>query len=104
MGFFWHRKWGSVWLGNDHLQRVWYSNRLEVRKVNTFADFASWLDRWMAETTPGDLADRAAFSAQARQHMKFQKGDFFRFPVGRRQYGYGRVLLDDSSDSLPEVL
>lgn len=94
MGFSWQGKWGSVWLGNDDLQQVWYSNRFETVKVKTFSEFTVWLDRWTAETTPEDRAAMAAWSQQTRQHVKFREGDFFRFPVGRRQYGYGRVLLD----------
>ena len=94
MGFSWQGKWGSVWLGNDDLQRVLYSNRFETEKIKSFSEFCVWLDRWMADTTSGDLADIAAFSRQTRQRVKFREGDFFRFPVGRRQYGYGRVLLD----------
>lgn len=94
MGFSWHGKWGSVWLGNDDLQRIWYSNRFEAEKVKSFTDFSAWLGRWMAETTPDDVTNLIAFSRQERQHVKFREGDFFRFQVGRRQYGYGRVLLD----------
>ena len=94
MGFSWHGKWGSVWLGNDDLQCVWYSNRFEDKNVNTFTEFSDWLDRWMSETTPDDITNLVAFSRQERQHVKFREGNFFRFQVGRRQYGYGRVLLD----------
>lgn len=29
-----------------------------------------------------------------RQHCKYREGDFFAFKSGRRQYGFGRILLD----------
>lgn len=94
MGFSWQGKWGSIWLGDADQQRVWYSNRLEVERVRTFSEFTLWLERWTAETAPEDRTAMAVWSQQTRQHVKFREGDFFRFPVGRRQYGYGRVLLD----------
>jgi hypothetical protein len=40
------------------------------------------------------MADAAAFAVRPRVHQKFREGDFFRFRIDRRHWGYGRILLD----------
>ena len=87
-------RYPTLLLANCDTQQVYYSDCMEHRRVRTFGDFCAWLDRWRLETTPADQADIAAFAAAKRQHVKFREGDFFRFKVGRRHYGYGRILLD----------
>ncbi len=57
-------------------------------------DFNAWVDAWCADTTAADLADIAAFAQQPRRHVKYREGDYFRFRIGRREYGYGRLLID----------
>lgn len=94
MCFSWTGKHGSISAADAGTARCFYSNAYEAGKPKTFTDFTAWLDAWEAETTPADLADLAAFVQAKRRHVRFREGDFFRFKVGRRQYGYGRVLLD----------
>ena len=53
-----------------------------------------WAARWCADTTPEDIADIERFARQPRRHVRFREGDVFRFPIDRRLYGYGRVLLN----------
>ena len=92
--FSWYGSTGGIVIGSYDLQRTYYANSLEGGAVRGQAELSDWLDRWVAETTPADLADIAAFNQSKRHHVKFREGDFFRFQVGRRQYGYGRILLD----------
>lgn len=35
-----------------------------------------------------------AFKVATRTHCKFDEGDFFSFKIGRRQWGFGRIILD----------
>ena len=92
--FSWYGSTGGIRIGSYDLRRTYYSNGLEGGAVRDQAELSDWLDRWAAETTPEDLAELAAFNGSRRRHVKFREGDFFRFKVGRRQYGYGRILLD----------
>ncbi len=94
MRFSWSGERGFISLVNLDTERTYYSNVYETERPKTFSDFTAWLDCWSAETTPEDMAALAGFLREKRQHVKFREGDFFRFSVGRRQYGYGRVLLD----------
>lgn len=87
-------RYPTLLLANCDTQQTYYSDYMEPVRVKTFTDFQAWLDRWTEETTPADKAEIAAFAAGKRQLVKFKEGDFFRFKVGRRHYGYGRILLD----------
>lgn len=57
-------------------------------------DFSHWVEKWCEETTDADIADITAFSQRNRKHVRYIEGDIFRFKIGRRLYGYGRILLD----------
>lgn len=94
MSLSWQGKYGALVLGCADTQRTYYSARPAGERIDTFAQFTNWLDRWTAETTDADRAEAAAFSRASRKHVRFREGDFFRFSVGRREYGYGRILLD----------
>ena len=56
--------------------------------------FAAWVEDWCADTSEEDIADVAEFANEGRSHVKYKEGDVFRFKIGRRQYGFGRILLD----------
>lgn len=71
-----------------------YESMVDHRTVTCFADFVDWLNEWCADTTPADLAELGAFAAAPRRHIKYREGDVFRYRVGRRTYGYGRILVD----------
>lgn len=75
-------------------EKNYYENRIENRKITCFADFVVWVNEWCADTTPADLEEIGAFAAAPRKHVKYREGDVFRFRVGRRTYGYGRILVD----------
>ena len=57
-------------------------------------NFAAWVENWCADTSEEDIADVSAFSKEGRSHARYKEGDVFRFKIGRRQYGFGRILLD----------
>ena len=75
-------------------QRCWYDNIYDGVLPKSIDDFASWVERWCADTTPDDLDAVAAFASSTRVHVKYREGDVFRFKLSRRLYGYGRIVLD----------
>ena len=75
-------------------QRNYYSNYYDPQDPGEESDIRQWAEKWCAETTREDLADIVRFAAQPRQHCRFREGDVFLFQIGRRLYGYGRILLD----------
>lgn len=59
-------------------------------------DFIAFVDTWCRETTEADLRDIRHFAEAEKRHAKFLEGDFFRFRINRKLFGYGRILLDYS--------
>lgn len=53
-----------------------------------------WAARWEAETTQTDREELSALLQSKKKKFAYQEGDFFRFPMGRREFGYGRILQD----------
>lgn len=85
----------NLHLWHEESQRVFYSSCYELKPyIETIGQFAQWVEPWCADTTPEDLQAVAALSRSGRIHVKYREGDVFRFPITRRLYGYGRILLD----------
>ncbi len=74
----------------------YYISSYDPPEIDSLEGFASWVAQWCEETTSEDIEDVARFAEQQRKHIKFKEGDVFRFKLNRRQYGYGRILLDYS--------
>lgn len=75
--------------------RIYYNAKLDTKMPSDLKEFADWASRWEAETTPTDMEELTMLLClQKRQKLPYREGDFFRYPLGRRQFGYGRILLD----------
>ncbi|MDR2912937.1 MAG: immunity 26/phosphotriesterase HocA family protein [Alistipes sp.] len=73
-------------------QTTFYSE--ELGESTTIDDLQAWLDGWMADSSEEDLREIDAFREAKRQHCKFAEGDFFAIRIGRRRWGFGRILID----------
>ena len=80
-----------VCIGNYTTQKTYYSERLEESKASALN---SWIEKWIKETSKEDLADLENFKNEKREHQKYKEGDIFAFKIGRRQYGFGKILID----------
>lgn len=89
-----YKERGNVCLANYTTQQTYFSSRFAGLPAMDMHEFQSFLGQWIADTTPEDLAEIQAFTNAKRQHCKYREGDFFRFKYDRRNYGYGRILLD----------
>ena len=92
MSLYYHNN--NIHLHNDITNCFYYSNCYSDNDINTLNDFARWVEKWCNETTPADQADILRFLQQKRKRIRYKEGDVFRFKIGRRLYGYGRILLD----------
>ena len=81
-------------LCDDNYYLTYYSNNYDDSHITDIGGFARWVEQWCSETTPQDIEDVNRFAQQKRSHVRFKEGDVFRFKIGRRLYGYGRILLD----------
>ena len=56
----------------------------------------AWIQQWMADTSEQDMEEIERFKTARRMHQHYRVGDFFAFKVSRREWGYGRILMDVS--------
>ena len=87
---------GCINLSNYTSEKSYYYSSIEGIQIKTLQEFSEWVRKWCEESTAEDIADVTAFSLEPRKHQKYHEGDFFRFRIGRRLFGYGRILLDYS--------
>ncbi len=85
---------GYVRIANYTTQQTYYSSKFAGIPYMNEEEFQSFLDKWITDTSPEDLAEIQAFAHAKRRHCKYREGDFFRFKYDRRSYGYGRILFD----------
>ena len=83
-----------ITLYNSDTEIDYYYNCYENLKPNNIDDFSNWVKEWCEETSISDINEINDFIKEKRRHVKYQEGDVFRFKITRRQYGYGRILLD----------
>lgn len=65
----------------------------ELRRGETIEDF---INEWIEGSNDDDLREIEAFKSAKRKHVKYREGDIFAFKIGRREWGYGKILLDIS--------
>lgn len=92
------RFWGNqrqMFLEHIPSQRTYYDAALDRDGVPwDLSGFLDWAARWEAETTQTDREELSALLQSKKKKFAYQEGDFFRFPMGRREFGYGRILQD----------
>ena len=86
----------GVIIANYTSQRTYYSEIFTEKEKISLDDLKKWLDKWMKETTEEDLEEIEEFKNAKRKHCKFNEGDFFAFKISRREWCFGRILLDVS--------
>lgn len=86
----------GVIIANYTTQRTYYSKIFSEKEKISLDDLKKWLDKWMKETTEEDLEEIEEFKNAKRKHCKFNEGDFFAFKISRREWCFGRILMDVS--------
>ena len=83
----------GVIIANYTTQRTYYSESFSEKNIS-LDNLKNWLDKWIEESTEEDLKEIEEFKNAKRKHCKFKEGDFFAFKISRREWGFGRILLD----------
>ena len=86
----------GVIIANYTTQRTYYSEIFSEKEKISLGNLKKWLDKWMKETTEEDLEEIEEFKNAKRKHCKFNEGDFFAFKISRREWCFGRILMDVS--------
>jgi len=84
----------GITIGNYTTQKTFYSTYFEEIILNKYSELRTWLDTFIASSSPNHLQEIKEFSNANRQRVKVKEGDFFAFKIDRYNYGFGRVLLD----------
>ncbi|MBO5456561.1 MAG: immunity 26/phosphotriesterase HocA family protein [Muribaculaceae bacterium] len=79
-----------VIIANYTTQTTYYSQEFNDESVS----LQQWLNKWVEESNDNDLKDIEAFKNTKRRHVKYREGDFFTFKIGRRKWGFGRIVLN----------
>ncbi|WP_298313405.1 immunity 26/phosphotriesterase HocA family protein [uncultured Aquimarina sp.] len=84
----------GVTIGNYSTQKTFYSTYFEEIEINGFTELRNWLDNFIISSPKNHLKEIESFGKEKRKRVKIKEGDFFAFKVDRKNYGFGRVLLD----------
>lgn len=79
----------QILIANYTTQTTFYKEKLPYD-----LSLKEWLDHWISETTEKDLEEMEMYKNAKRQHIKYREGDFFAFKIGRRKWGFGRIVLN----------
>ena len=85
---------GYVSVVNNTTDQCFYRSFYNAEKPETLNDFSDWIDHWCLNTGEKELIDINEFAKRSKIHQKFKEGDFFKFRINRRLFGYGRILVD----------
>jgi hypothetical protein len=81
-----------VTISNFTTQTTYHSENLEEK--GGLEALQKWLSKWIDETTEKDLEEIEVFKNAERKRCKYKEGDFFAFKIDRRNYAFGRILID----------
>lgn len=85
---------GSVTLANCTTQQTYFDSDFAGLPPMSESELQDFLKQWILDTDKAELERIHTFVTAKRRHCKFREGDFFRFKIDRKHYGYGRILLD----------
>jgi hypothetical protein len=85
---------GGISIASYNTQTTFYSTYFEEATISNFHELSNWLEDYIKTTTEEDLHELEKFKKAKRKNISYKEGDFFRFKVDRRNYGFGRILLD----------
>ncbi|WP_349855392.1 immunity 26/phosphotriesterase HocA family protein [Bacteroides cellulosilyticus] len=91
MGVYFNFSSNNILIANYTTQTSFYQEE-NIRKLS----LQEWLEKWISETTEMDLKEIECFKNAVRKHVKYREGDFFSFKIGRRKWGFGRIVLNIS--------
>lgn len=92
--FRWAGTDGDLQIANYTTQQTYYTSYGSGRTYHTWQEVREWIAGWIADTSKEDYEDLERFKTAERKNVKLKEGDFFTFKIGRREYGFGRILLD----------
>lgn len=84
----------GITIGNFTTQKTFYDTRFEEVEIKDFEALRKWVDNFIDSSAQGHLVEIENFGKERKTRVNIKEGDFFAFKVDRKNYGFGRVLLD----------
>ena len=92
-GVYFHISCGDLTIGNYNSQTTFYSSRWDNEK-QSHNPIPEIVDDFITKSPENHLAEIEKYKKLKRVNIKFKSGDYFCFKLNRKNYGFGRVLLD----------
>ncbi|TCK56591.1 immunity protein 26 of polymorphic toxin system [Flavobacterium sp. 90] len=85
---------GDLIIGNHTTKTSFFNSRWENNNQKTEKKLKFWIDNFIKDSDENHLQAINNFKSAKKKNIKFKSGDFFAFKIDRKNYGFGRVLLE----------
>lgn len=86
------RKDGVFVIGSHTNQKTFYSRDWEFQEAGS--SVSEMIAEFIDNSPESHLKEIEVFRNSKRENVKYKSGDFFAFKLNRKEFGFGRVLLD----------
>lgn len=87
-------KFGDLWIGNHTTKTTFYSSNWEDKKQKPENELSFWINDFIKNSDENHLQEISEFKKAKKQNVKYKSGDFFAYKIDRKNYSFGRILLD----------
>ncbi|MCW7479445.1 immunity 26/phosphotriesterase HocA family protein [Leptospira bandrabouensis] len=84
----------SIIIGSHTTQRTFYNSEFDNFGETQTDSIRDIVDNYIATCPSKYINEITEFNLADRKNYKYKAGDFFRFKINRKKYGFGRILLD----------
>lgn len=85
---------GELLIGNHSNKTTFYSSYWEDKKQKPENKLNFWVDDFIKNSDENHIEQINAFKNAKKKNVKYKSGDFFAYKIDRKNYGFGRILLD----------
>lgn len=85
---------GHLLIGNFTTKTSFYYSGWESKRKKTEQELKLWINDFIKNSEENHFQKINEFKNAKKKNVKFKSGDFFTFKVDRKNYGFGRILLD----------
>ena len=85
---------GYLLIGNHTTKTTFYSSYWEDRKQKTENKLNYWVDDFIKKSDGNHIEQINKFKNTKKVNVKYKSGDYFAYKIDRKNYGFGRILLD----------
>ncbi len=85
---------GELLIGNHSTKTTFYSSYWEDKKQKPENKLNFWVDDFIKNSDENHIEQINAFKSAKKKNVKYKSGDFFAYKIDRKNYSFGRILLD----------